>query len=81
MEITRVGPAGAPSRTAEGKTEKACAEERQKTIAKPGISSQSKGVSQEWREVKGGLGLSAVAATVLRKNHRVTRFSQEVVVF
>jgi len=40
-----------------------------------------KGVSPEWREVKGGLGLSAVAATVLRKNHRVTGFSQEVVVF
>jgi hypothetical protein len=25
--------------------------------------------SHEWREVKGGLGLSAVAAAVLRKNH------------
>jgi hypothetical protein len=35
----------------------------------------SQGVSQEWHEVKGGLGLGAVATTVLRKNHGVTRFS------
>ena len=34
-----------------------------------------KGVSHEWHEVKGGLGLGAVATTVLRKNHGVTRFS------
>jgi hypothetical protein len=27
-----------------------------------------KGVSQEWREDKGGLGLGAVATTMLRKN-------------
>jgi hypothetical protein len=49
------------------------------TVSFPGNG--KKGVSQEWREVKGGLGLSAMAATVLRKDHGMTRFGQEVVVF
>ena len=37
--MTRVGPAGAPSSTADGNTEKACTKDRQKVIARPGSSS------------------------------------------
>ena len=39
------------------------------SVASQYLKGVSQGVSQEWREVKGGLGLSAVAAAVLRKNH------------
>ena len=37
--MTRVGPAGAPSSTADGKTEKAWTKQRQKVIASPGARS------------------------------------------
>jgi len=40
--MTRVGPAGAPRRTAEGKTEKAWTKDRQKVTARPGIRSGRK---------------------------------------
>ena len=39
IEMTRVGPAGAPSSTADGNTENACTNDRQKQIARPGASS------------------------------------------
>src|SRR2546430_2709574 len=39
MEMTRVGPAGEPSKMAEGNTENACTNDRQKHIARPGASS------------------------------------------
>ena len=42
MEITRVGPAGAPSKTAEGKTEKACTKDKQMVMASPGINKGKK---------------------------------------
>ena len=37
-EMTRVGPAGAPSSTADGKTAKSCTKDRQKVMANPGSS-------------------------------------------
>ena len=40
--MTRVGPAGAPSSTAEGNTENVCTKDRQKVMAKPGSSSGRK---------------------------------------
>ena len=39
IEMTRVGPAGDPSSTADGKTENACTKARQNAIAMPGIRS------------------------------------------
>ena len=36
--MTRVGPAGAPKRIADGNTEKACTNDRQSVIARPGSS-------------------------------------------
>src|SRR3974377_407343 len=39
LEITRVAPAGAPSSTAEGNTEKVCTKDRQRLIASPCASS------------------------------------------
>ena len=44
--MTRVGPAGAPSSTADGNTEKACTKDRQNVIARPGTSSGRK----TWRK-------------------------------
>ncbi len=41
MEITRVGPDGAPSSTADGNTLNACTNDRQKVMASPGSSSGS----------------------------------------
>ena len=37
--MTRVGPAGAPSSTADGNTENACTNDEAAVIASPGISS------------------------------------------
>ena len=47
--MTRVGPAGAPSRIAEGNTEKACTKDRQSVIAKPGSSNGNKMVQNRRR--------------------------------
>ena len=37
--MTRVGPDGAPTSTAEGNTENACTKARQNVVASPGASS------------------------------------------
>ena len=57
--MTRVGPAGAPRRTAEGNTAKSCTKDRQNVIARPGTSSGK----MMWPEVRGaGTGSASVVA-------------------
>jgi hypothetical protein len=47
--MTRVGPAGAPSRIADGNTEKACTNDRHSVNARPGSSSGNKMVQNRRR--------------------------------
>src|SRR5689334_1238102 len=58
MEMTRVGPAGAPSSTADGNTENACTNDKQNVMARPGIRSGQK----MWRKRCRGAAPSVAAA-------------------